>query len=174
MRNTRYLFSHVLRPVGMGLMLAGLFGGPTSRQDVEPFDYPPDWVAQNPWGPREIAANATPGDSRRTRGETGMIVNAGGSLGMVSPITTPFTKARSARCSARASGAAANINAANPVLTGNMETNHMSRVRMAIAVLIAVVLGVAGIVYALDCGGDSSWMARVPGTCRPSAATRRR
>jgi hypothetical protein len=48
----------------------------------------------------------------------------------------------------------------------------MSSVRVAVVVLTAVVLGVAGIVHALDCGGDSSWMVRVPGTCRPSAVTR--
>ena len=44
---------HVLLLVGMGLMLAGLFGGPASAADLEPFDYQNDWVAQYPWGQQD-------------------------------------------------------------------------------------------------------------------------
>jgi hypothetical protein len=44
---------HVLPLVGMGLMLAGLFGGPASAADLAPFDYQNDWVAQYPWSQRD-------------------------------------------------------------------------------------------------------------------------
>jgi hypothetical protein len=54
MRTTRHPIRHVLPLVGMGLMLAGLFGGSAvSAADLEPFDYQNDWVAQNPWGQQD-------------------------------------------------------------------------------------------------------------------------
>jgi hypothetical protein len=51
MRTTK--IRHVLSLVGMGLMLAGLFGGPASAADLAPFDYQNDWVAQYPWGQQD-------------------------------------------------------------------------------------------------------------------------
>jgi hypothetical protein len=56
-----------------------------------------------------IGDSATPGDSR-TLGDTGMI---GRPEGIACRIATRFTRARSASCSASASGAAASIHAAN-------------------------------------------------------------
>ena len=103
--------------VGMGLMLAGLFGGPASAEGLEPFTYQNNWGYQNPYryryprGSKIIGASATLGGSR-TVGDTGMIGHPE-DQGMACPIATPFTKARSARCGARASGAAASIHAAN-------------------------------------------------------------
>ena len=50
MRTTRHPIRHVLSLAGMGLMLAGLFGGPASAADVELFVYQNDWGYQNPYG----------------------------------------------------------------------------------------------------------------------------
>jgi hypothetical protein len=54
MRTTRHPIRYVLPLVGMGLMLAGLFGGPVlpeaSAAGMEPFGYQNDWGYQNPWG----------------------------------------------------------------------------------------------------------------------------
>ena len=41
---------HLLPLVGIGLMLAGLFGGPASAADVELFVYQNDWRYQHPYG----------------------------------------------------------------------------------------------------------------------------
>ena len=43
MRTTRHPIRYVLSFVGMGLMLAGLFGGPASAEGLEPFAYQNDW-----------------------------------------------------------------------------------------------------------------------------------
>ncbi len=54
MRTTRYPIRSVLQHVGVGLILAGLFGGPAlpaaSAAGVEPFAYQHDGGAQNPYG----------------------------------------------------------------------------------------------------------------------------
>ena len=54
MRTIRHPIRHVLPFVGMGLMLAGLFGTPTLpaafAAGVEPFAYQNDWRAQSPYG----------------------------------------------------------------------------------------------------------------------------
>jgi hypothetical protein len=54
MRTTHYPICRVLRFVGIGLMLAGLFGGPgtASASDVELVVSQNDWSAQFPWGVR--------------------------------------------------------------------------------------------------------------------------
>jgi hypothetical protein len=49
MRTPRQLIRQLLPHVGMGLMLAGLFGGPASAEGLEPFTYQNNWVYQNPW-----------------------------------------------------------------------------------------------------------------------------
>jgi hypothetical protein len=97
--------------VGMGLMLAGLFGGPASAEGLAPFAYQNDWGIRILGDSKIIGGSATAGGSR-TVGDTGMIGRPE-DQGMACPIAIPFRKARSARCSARASGAAAGINAAN-------------------------------------------------------------
>jgi uncharacterized protein DUF2845 len=48
------------------------------------------------------------------------------------------------------------------VLTGKREHERMSRVRVAAAVLTAVVLGAAGLGHALDCGGRLVTMGASP------------
>jgi hypothetical protein len=50
MRTTRHPIRHILSLSGMGLMLAGLFGGPASAADVELFVYQNDWGYRNPHG----------------------------------------------------------------------------------------------------------------------------
>jgi hypothetical protein len=61
MRTTRHSIRYVLSLVGIGLMLAGLFGGPAvSAADLEPFDYQNDWVAQYPWGPQDYRGTRDP------------------------------------------------------------------------------------------------------------------
>jgi hypothetical protein len=59
----------VLTLVSMGLMLAGLFGGPASAADVEPFDYQHDWVAQNSWGQQEYRGQRDPWGSQDQWGD---------------------------------------------------------------------------------------------------------
>jgi len=53
MRTKHHHIRHVLPLVGMGLMLAGLFGSQTLpgafAAGVEPFAYQNDWRAQNPY-----------------------------------------------------------------------------------------------------------------------------
>jgi hypothetical protein len=53
MRTTRHPIRHVLSLAGMGLMLAGLFGGPASAADVELFVSQNDWGYQYPWGQQD-------------------------------------------------------------------------------------------------------------------------
>jgi hypothetical protein len=54
MRTIRHSITHVVPIVGIGLMLAGLFGGPAlpaaSAADVELFVSQNDWGAQSPYG----------------------------------------------------------------------------------------------------------------------------
>jgi hypothetical protein len=54
MRTIRHLIAHVVPLVGMGLLLAGLFGGQTlpaaSAAGVESFEYQHDRGAQSPYG----------------------------------------------------------------------------------------------------------------------------
>jgi hypothetical protein len=54
MLTTRHPIRHVLPLVGIGLMLVGLFGGPTLpaafAAGVEPFEYQNDRGAQSPYG----------------------------------------------------------------------------------------------------------------------------
>lgn len=56
MRTTHHPLCHVLSLVGIGLMLAGLFGGltlpATAAAGVEPFASQIDWRAQSPYGYR--------------------------------------------------------------------------------------------------------------------------
>jgi hypothetical protein len=66
MGTPRYLVRHVLSLAGMGLMLAGLFGGPASAADVELFVYQNDWGSQTPygsqtpWGPQDYRGQRDP------------------------------------------------------------------------------------------------------------------
>jgi hypothetical protein len=54
MRTTRHLLARLLPVVGMGLVLAGPFGGPVlpaaSAAGVKPFTSQDDWSAQSLWG----------------------------------------------------------------------------------------------------------------------------
>jgi hypothetical protein len=50
MRTTRYPIRHGRSLVSMGLMLAGLFGGPASAADVARFVYPHAKGDQHPYG----------------------------------------------------------------------------------------------------------------------------
>ena len=84
----------------MGLMLAGLFGGPASAAEVELFvyqnDYQNPYGYQYPWGQQDYRGQHDPWgqqdrwgyrhDRRRIR--------------YTCPIATRFTKVRSASCSA--------------------------------------------------------------------------
>jgi hypothetical protein len=77
MRTTRHPIRHVLPLVGMGLMLAGLFGGPAlpavSAAGVEPFASQNDWGAQNPsgyqnpWGQQDYWGQRDPWGYRHDR-----------------------------------------------------------------------------------------------------------
>jgi hypothetical protein len=60
MRTTRHPIRYVLSFVGMGLMLAGLFGGPASAEGLEPFAYQNDWGYQNPWGQQDYRGQHDP------------------------------------------------------------------------------------------------------------------
>lgn len=70
MRTTRHPMRHVLPLVGLGLMLVGLFGGPTlpaaSAAGMEPFGYQYDRGAQNPyryqqpWGQQDYRGQRDP------------------------------------------------------------------------------------------------------------------
>jgi hypothetical protein len=103
MRTTRHPIRHILSLAGMGLMLAGLFGGPASG-GIRIL------MGIRLLGDSKIIGDsATPGGSG-TLGDTSMI---GRPEGIACRIATRFTRARSASCSARASGAAVNINAEN-------------------------------------------------------------
>jgi len=57
MRTIRHLIAHVVPLVGMGLLLAGLFGGPAlpaaSAAGVESFEYQNDREYQNPSGSQD-------------------------------------------------------------------------------------------------------------------------
>src|ERR671919_797612 len=57
MRIIRHSVAHVVPLLGMGLMLAGPFGGPVlsaaSAAEVERFTYQNDWSAQDPWGQQD-------------------------------------------------------------------------------------------------------------------------
>jgi hypothetical protein len=60
MRATRCSIRQLLPFVGMGLMLAGLFGGPASATEQESFTYQNDWSAQYPWGPQDYRVTRDP------------------------------------------------------------------------------------------------------------------
>jgi hypothetical protein len=65
MRTTRHPIRQMLGFIGMGLMLAGLFGGPilpaASAADVEPFAYQNDWEeARHPWGQHDYRETRDP------------------------------------------------------------------------------------------------------------------
>ena len=64
MRTIRHPIRHVLSLVGMGLMLAGLFGGPASAADVEPFDYQNDWGSQIPMVSESVGTAGLSGAAR--------------------------------------------------------------------------------------------------------------
>jgi hypothetical protein len=61
----------VLPLVGMGLMLAGLFGGPASATDVELFVYQNDYQTpygyQHPWGQQDYRGQYDPWEQDRGR-----------------------------------------------------------------------------------------------------------
>jgi len=73
----RHHIRHGLPLVGIGLMLAGLFGSPTLlaafAEDVEPFVYRNDWQAQspygyqNPWGQQDYWGQRDPWGDRHDR-----------------------------------------------------------------------------------------------------------
>ena len=56
-RTARQPIRQLLSRVGLGLMLAGLFGGPVlppaSAAEVEPLAYQYDMSAHDPWGPQD-------------------------------------------------------------------------------------------------------------------------
>jgi hypothetical protein len=64
MRTTRYPIRHLLPLVGIGLMLASLFGSPAlpaaSAASVDPFAYQNDRGAQNPWGQQDYRGQRDP------------------------------------------------------------------------------------------------------------------
>jgi hypothetical protein len=70
MGTTRHSIRHVLTHVGMGLMFAGLFGGPAlpeaSATGADLFAYQNDWGAQspygyqNPWGEQDYRGQRDP------------------------------------------------------------------------------------------------------------------
>jgi hypothetical protein len=70
MRTIRHSMTHDVPLVGIGLMLAGLFGGPAlpaaSAAAVETFTYQHDWGAQrpygyqNPWGQQDYRRQRDP------------------------------------------------------------------------------------------------------------------
>jgi hypothetical protein len=57
MRTICHSIAHFVPIVGIGLMLAGLFGGPAlpaaSAADVELFTYQNNWGYQHPWGQQD-------------------------------------------------------------------------------------------------------------------------
>jgi hypothetical protein len=79
MRTIRHLFAHLVPLVGMGLMLAGLFGGQASAADVElftyqndrgyqtPYGYPTPWGQQDYWGQRDPWKQQDPWGYRHDR-----------------------------------------------------------------------------------------------------------
>jgi len=77
MRIIRHHIHHGLPLVGIGLMLAGLFGSPTLpaafAADVVPFMYQNDWQAQspygyqNPWGQQDYWGQRDPWGYRHDR-----------------------------------------------------------------------------------------------------------
>jgi hypothetical protein len=64
MRTIRRSIAYFVPLVGLGLMLAGLFGGPAlpvaSAADVEPFAYQNDWGNQHPWGQPDYRGTRDP------------------------------------------------------------------------------------------------------------------
>jgi hypothetical protein len=66
MRTICQSIARVVPIVGIGLMLAGLFGGPASAADVELFVYQNDWGYQNPyryqtpWGQQDYRGQHDP------------------------------------------------------------------------------------------------------------------
>lgn len=77
MRATRHPIHHLVSLIGTGLVLAGLFGGPSLpaafAAAAEPFGYQNDWGAQhpygsqNPWGPQDDRGQRDPWGSRHDR-----------------------------------------------------------------------------------------------------------
>jgi hypothetical protein len=69
MRTIRYSIAHVVPLVGIGLTLAGLFGGPglpaASAAEVEPFTDQHDGEYQTPSGSQDSREQSTPGGYRR-------------------------------------------------------------------------------------------------------------
>ena len=109
MRTIRCLMRQLLPRVGVGLMLAGLFGGPASAAEVELFTYQNDWSAQYPWGPQEYRGTREPWRPQDPWGYR----RPGLDWGTACPIATPFIKGRSASYGVSASVAAASIIAVN-------------------------------------------------------------
>jgi hypothetical protein len=119
MRTICHAIAHVAPIVGIGLMLAGVFGGPAlpaaSAADVDLFTYQHHWGYQTPdrdqtpWGPQDYWGQRDPWRPQAPW-EYRLI---GRPEGIACRIATRCTRERSASCSASASGAAASIHAAN-------------------------------------------------------------
>jgi hypothetical protein len=64
MRTICHSIAHFVTIVAIGLMQAGLFGGPAlptaSAAELEPFDYRNEWVAQDPWGQQNFRNQHNP------------------------------------------------------------------------------------------------------------------